>query len=109
MDTIPSIYWMIIIGAITFMICFVLYYVAMLLKESKEAVTDSRALLKDAQKTIKQVDLIINDVQSSISSVRSSIDEINQTLLIPIRKIGYGISVVSSFLGKKKENGTTEE
>ena len=108
MDTIPSVYWMIIIGAVTFMVCLVLYYVAMLLRESKEAVTDGRSLVKDAQKTLQQADLIINDLQASITAVRGAIEEISQSILGPIRKIGAGISIASNFLNRKKGQTDTE-
>lgn len=101
---------MIIIGAVTVMVCFVLYQLAMLLRESKNAITTSRGLMEDASKTLKQVDLIVNDLQTSISSVRNTVEEVNHSILSPIRKIGYGISLVTAFLsGLKKDKEEQKE
>ncbi|MHC1716507.1 MAG: hypothetical protein AB9915_01245 [Candidatus Dojkabacteria bacterium] len=104
MSDIPSAYWMIIIGAVTLMICLVLYYVAMLLRESKDAVGDSRKIIQGLEDTMKQVDLILADVQSTISTVRGTIDEINKGIIQPIKNVGSAISAVSGFVsGIKKE------
>lgn len=104
MSEIPAVYWMIIFGAVTFMICFVLYYVAMLLKESKDAVGDSRKIIQGMEGTMKQVDLILADVQATISTVRGTIDEVNEGIIQPIKNVGSAISAVSGFVsGMKKE------
>jgi len=99
MNEIPPIYWMIVIGAIALMLCIVLFYVAMVLLETKKAIEEGRKIMEDAGKTLRQVDLIVNDLQSSMASVRGAVEEINQSILVPIRKLGYGVSAVTGFLG----------
>lgn len=99
MNEIPPIYWMIVIGAIALMVCVVLFYIAMVLLESKKAIVESRKIMEDAGKTLRQVDLIVNDLQSSMASVRGAVEEINQSILVPIRKLGYGVSAITGFLG----------
>jgi uncharacterized protein YoxC len=104
MSEIPAVYWMIIFGAVAFMICFVLYYVAMLLKESKDAVGDSRKIIQGLEGTMKQVDLILADVQATISTVRGTIDEVNEGVIKPIKSIGSAVSALSGFVsGIQKE------
>lgn len=104
MSEISPIYWMIIIGAVTFMVCFVLYYVAMLLKESKDAVGDSRKIIQNAEQTMKQVDLILADVQGTVAIVKNTIEEINEGVIKPIKNIGSAVSAVSGFVsGLRKE------
>lgn len=96
METIPSTYWMIIIGFVVLMICLVLYYLAMLLKETKKVVTDTGTLLKET-------DLILKDVRQVVASAKGTVDQINEAILVPIKRIGYGISMVTSFLNKDKK------
>lgn len=100
---------MIIIGAVTVMICLVLYYLAMLLRESKNAVSDSRVVINDLTRTMKQVDLIVNDVQTSIATIRGTVEEVNQAILSPLRKLAYGFSLVTGFLGNIKNKHNKEE
>lgn len=105
MSEIPSLYWMIIIGAVTIMICLVLYYFAMLIRESKDAVKDSRKIIKSTEEILKQATLIVNDVQESISTIKGTIGQINEIILVPIKKIGSTITVVGDFVtGLKKSN-----
>lgn len=86
MQTIPSIYWMIVVAAIAILICFVLYELGM--------------LIKDSRKTLQNVEGIT-------STVKNTVEEVNETIIQPIRGIGSGISAVSGFIsgltGDKKE------
>lgn len=104
MSEIPSIYWMIIIGAVTFMICLVLYYFAMLIKESKDAVKDSRKIIRDTEEILKHATLIVSDVQESVATVKGTIGQINEAILLPIKRVGSAINIVGDFVtGLKKE------
>ena len=81
----------------------VLYYLAMLIRESKDAVADSRKIIQNTEEILKQATLIVNDVQESISAVKGTVLQINEAVLVPIKKIGSTISVVGDFLtGLKK-------
>jgi len=77
------------------------------MSETKKAIEEGMKIMEDAGKTLKQVDLIVNDIQASVSSVREAVGEINQSILAPIRKLGYGVSAITGFLGgllgRKKE------
>jgi len=108
MDTIPPVFWMIIVSVLTVMTCLILYYIAMLIKETRTTVVDARETMKQATKMLQQAELIVNDVQSSIASIRGTVEEVNQSILAPIRKIAGGILTASAFLGglKKKEQKT---
>jgi len=86
MQTIPPVYWMIVVAAIAILICFVLYELGM--------------LIKDSRKTLQNVEGIT-------STVKNTVEEVNETIIQPIRGIGSGISAVSGFIsgltGDKKE------
>ena len=98
MDTIPAIYWMVIIGAITLMFCLVLYYIAMLIKESRDAVKDSREIIKNADQITKQAALIVDDMQETITALKGTVMSINEAVLVPIKKIGSAITIAGDFL-----------
>jgi hypothetical protein len=98
METIPPIYWMTILGVITLMLCLVLYYIAMLIKESRDVVRDSRAIIKNADEIMKQAVLIVNDAQETVSTVKATIMSVNESILVPIKKIGNTVTIVGDFL-----------
>ena len=88
---------MVIIGAVTLMFCLVLYYIAMLIKESRDAVKDSREIIKSADQITKQAALMVNDLQETVSTLKSTVMSINESVLIPIKKIGSAITIVGDF------------
>jgi len=96
METIPPIYWMIVIGILASLLSFILFEIGM--------------LIKDSRKTLKNVDNITSDAQSIVSTVKGTVEEVNDTIIKPIRGIGSGISAVSGFVsGLKGEQSTKEE
>lgn len=91
METIPSVYWMIIIGIVVAFICLVLYQFAMLLKESKDTVKETRDILAEAQKAIESANEIL-------TTVKGTVTEVNNAIIGPIRKISSVLGVVGSFV-----------
>jgi len=97
METIPAIYWMIIIGVLVGFVCFVLYQFAMLLKESKHAVTDSRKILHEAVKTVDMANSLLADVAEIVNKAKGTVNEVNSAIIAPIRKISSLLSAISGF------------
>ncbi len=94
METIPAIYWMIVIAVLSGLLSFILYEIGMFIKESRS--------------TLKNVENITADAQSVISTVKGTVEEVNEAIIQPIRGISSGLSVISGFLsgltgGKSKE------
>jgi Na+-transporting methylmalonyl-CoA/oxaloacetate decarboxylase gamma subunit len=106
METIPPIYWMIIIVIGVGFVCLVLYEIAMLIRESKEAVRDSRAVIVESQKTVEKANNMLDEVQSIVSTTKDTVAEISKSIISPVRKISSLLGVASSFVegvqGKRK-------
>lgn len=98
MDSIPSLYWMIIIGVFTSFVCFVLYQLAMLLKESSNTIKETQKIIVDAQETLKVANGIISDVQGIVSTVKGTVYQVNSAVLVPIRKITSIMAIGSGIL-----------
>ncbi|MGI5897765.1 MAG: hypothetical protein ACOX6Q_01230 [Candidatus Dojkabacteria bacterium] len=95
METVPPIFWMIIVSILTIMLCVVLYYLAMLLKESRD--------------TVSKTEPIIKDLQTSITSITETLNEINTLIIKPVRGIGAAISVVNGIITGIKKDTTEKE
>ena len=68
---------MIVVTAIVGMICFVLYELGMLIKDSRRT---------------------LGNIEGITSTVKGTVDEVNDAIIKPIRGIGSGISAVSGFV-----------
>lgn len=98
MGDIPSVYWMILIGIFTGFVCFVLYQIAMLLKESKNAVSDSRKIIQEAEKTVDMTNNILVEVQEMISKVKGTVYMVNDSIIGPVKRISSIVSAASGFV-----------
>jgi len=95
METIPPIYWMIVVGIITALLSFILYEIGMMIKESRL--------------TLKNIDGITSDARTVVSSVKDTVQEVNDTIIQPIRGIGSTISAVNGFVSGLKGEETTKK
>jgi hypothetical protein len=98
MEGIPSEYWMILIAVFTAFICFVLYQLAMLIKDSRGIVTESKKIIMDAQETLKIVNGIVQDLNEMVSTVKGTVYQVNSAILVPLRKISSIMGIASSFI-----------
>ncbi len=74
METIPPIYWMIVVGILTALLAFILYEIGMFVKESRL--------------TLKNVEGITSDTKSVVSTVKNNSRRGKNTIIQPIRGIG---------------------
>ncbi|HOZ44769.1 MAG TPA: hypothetical protein PK804_01645 [Candidatus Dojkabacteria bacterium] len=95
METIPPIYWMIVVGILTALLAFILYEIGMFVKESRL--------------TLKNVEGITSDTKSVVSTVKTTVEEVNDTIIQPIKGIGTTISAVNGFVAGLKGEQTTKQ
>lgn len=102
-DTIPAIYWMIIIGIPVAFFTFILYQIGMIIRDSREVVKSSSEILKETEKTVTKANAILDDVQEMITTTKSTVKEVNQSIITPVRGIGKALAGVSSFISGLKK------
>ena len=110
METIPPMYWMILIAVVTIFVCLILYYVAMLFKESSETVSEVKEIVRESKGIIKNVEKIVEESTEIVGAtkrttlmVEGTVVELKEHIIQPIKKIGGVFSMAASFLeGFKK-------
>jgi len=102
-ETIPSIYWMIIIGIPVAFFTFILYQLGMIIKDSREVVKSSSRILKEAEKSVTKANGILEDVESMVSVTKATVHEVNQTVITPVRGIAKALTAVSAFVSGLKK------
>lgn len=91
MDTIPGVYWMVIITVLVGFVCFVLYQLGALLMESKNTVVEAR-------KAISKLNPLLDDVTDIVATAKDTVYEVNKLIIRPVRKISSVLSVASGFM-----------
>lgn len=91
MDTIPAEYWMIIVAILVGFVCFVLYQLGALIKESKDTVAE-------VKKTLARIDPILNNVTDIVDTVNGTVHEVNEFVIRPIRSVSSILSVASGIM-----------
>jgi len=83
MEEIPAIFWMLIVGILVVFVCYVLYQLAMLLKESRDSI-------KGVNKAVEDINNIVSEVNGIIDTVKTPVLQITSAL--------HGISAVASVI-----------
>ena len=96
MDTnsIPAEFWMVIVSALTLMLCLILYYFAMLLKEATATVAETRKTVATANSLLDEIAGAGADVKHTIKGVATTVDHVNNIVRKPILRLG---SIVDRF------------
>jgi predicted PurR-regulated permease PerM len=108
MNEIPSLYWMIVLGFVTFFFCLILLYTALLIKESRDTVKESREILKSGRESILKLGKIIDEMEGTVGIVRGTVEELSNKILNPIRAVSGFLGTIGTFASKKKEDEQTE-
>ena len=107
MESIPAQYWMVVIGAVTALICLILYYIAMFMKESsrtvvevRETIRESRVLIRNSNRIVEEAGSIVSTARQSVNMLQGSLNEVNESLLSPVKKLGGVMSAAVEFLAE---------
>ncbi len=103
LETIPSIYWMIVIAIPVAFFTFILYQLGMIIKDSREVVRDSSRILKESQIALSKATSILEDVQEMTAVTKTTVKEVNETIITPIRSISSLLTSISAFASGLKK------
>ena len=110
MSEIPSIFWMILFGALGAGLLAVFIYLVALLQELTKAVGDSRRLMSELEETIastnevmEEAKYVIQNVKDSTDQITETVNEFNTSIVQPVKQIGSVIGVIAGFVGKFKK------
>ncbi|HNZ70573.1 MAG TPA: hypothetical protein PKJ86_01005 [Candidatus Dojkabacteria bacterium] len=87
-NEIPALFWMFVIGALTILVCLILYYIAMVMKEAASTVAESRTLIKSSNE-------ILVDAHETVNSVQSMLEDVRTSIVNPIGRVGGLITSIA--------------
>ncbi len=91
MDQIPAWFWMLIIGGLSVVIGMILFYTAMLVRESVMTLREFRFMLVELHDILDSSKLLLEKVNRVADTASSVVDSFSRTVMKPL-------SVVSSFM-----------
>ena len=102
-ETIPSIYWMIIIVIPVGFFTFILYQLGMVIKDSRGVVQNSTKILEETNITLIKTNTILDDVQTIVSTTKGTVEEVNSAVIVPVRQISGILSTLTAFISRIKK------
>lgn len=102
-ETIPAIYWMILIVFPVGFFTFILYQLAMVIKDSRGLVQNSTKILEETNITLSKTNAILDDVQKIVSTTKGTVEEINTAVIQPVRSISSLLSSLTGFISGLKK------
>lgn len=110
METIPPLFWMILLTFLAIFFCLILYYIAMLFKETSQTVAEVKIIVKESRGMIKNVEKILEESSEIVSAtkrttlmIENTASEVKEHIIQPIKTIGEIFSMVAGFFdGFKK-------
>ncbi|MBN2100902.1 hypothetical protein JW710_03340 [Candidatus Dojkabacteria bacterium] len=100
MSEIPAWYWMLIIAGLSGMFGLILFYVAMLLRESMMTVREFRFMLMDMHDVMDTAKEIVQKSKKIVDTVSTTLDAISETILKPVAAIGALFNRIKGFTSK---------
>ncbi|MBP5204225.1 hypothetical protein J6Z48_01115 [bacterium] len=118
METIPAVFWMIVVLGVAIMLCLVLYHLAMLIKEAKNTVIQTNKVIEETKVTVNRTNEILTDTKDIVADAKDMVSDardivttakvtsnaVSTTVMEPVREIGSTLSAISSFISAIRGN-----
>jgi len=97
-NEIPAVFWMVIISVVTAFVCFILYYVAIVMKQTAGTIGETKEVVKSSNKLIAESTEIVTDLKDSAKMLKGAMQDVSESIIPPIKKIGTFLNTVTSLL-----------
>ena len=95
---------MIVIGFLALFFCLILYYIAMLFKETSETVSEVKNIVKESKGMVKNIEKILEESTEIVGAakrttlmVENTATEVKEYIIQPVKKIGGVFSMIAGF------------
>jgi SNF family Na+-dependent transporter len=107
MSDIPAWFWMVIIAGLSGMLGLIMYYMAMLLRESTLTVRETKYIIVEFHDILDSMKMFLEKANRIADTTASTIETVSTSILKPLAAIGVWVngvrSFVSEFTGEKKQ------
>ena len=100
METIPALFWMFIITALTLGLFLILFYIAMAIRESIDLIKETTLTVKESREILAEAKTVVSETKNIVTGVKSAVDSV----IDPLKKLGAMFGFVSSMVPSAKNN-----
>jgi cell division protein FtsB len=97
-NQIPALFWMVIITGLSSLLGLILFYCAMLLKDTRSTVQELTKTVAKSNKLLDEVDDVVITAKESVSLLKDTATEINRSVVAPVRSLGSVLHTLSGFV-----------
>lgn len=113
MDEIPYWFWMIIVTGLSGMLGFIMYYLALLLRETMLTVREFKYLVVEFHDVLDSAKVLMEKMNRVSDTMTRTVETVSSSILQPLAAIGSWInslrSMISSFTGDVVEDEYDDE
>lgn len=109
MDAIPYWFWMIIVAGLSGMLGLIMYYTAMLLRESTSTVREFKFILVEMHEILDSAKSLLEKLNHIGDTVSKTVETVSTTILQPLAVVGTWIASVKSLVGRFTGGGDDRE
>lgn len=103
-NEIPALFWMVIITGLSSLFGLILFYIAMLLKDTRSTVQEVTKTVEKSNNILDEVEGVVTTARESVSLLKDTASEINRSIVTPVRSIGSILHTLSGFLDGFRDN-----
>jgi hypothetical protein len=100
METIPAWFWMIVIGGLSIMLGLILFYVAMLMRETMLTVQEARYFLIDFHDVLDTFKAVSQRIKKTVDVVGNTVETISNTIMRPVNMLSGAFGKLQGVVGR---------
>ncbi|MDD3661751.1 MAG: hypothetical protein PHG63_01675 [Candidatus Dojkabacteria bacterium] len=113
MEEIPSWFWMAIVSGLSAMLALIMYYIAMLLRETTLTVREFKYMVVEFHDILDSAKALLEKVNRISETISDTVEAVSVSVLQPLAVVGSWVtaikSAVSRFTGGEEEAVETEQ
>jgi len=99
-NEIPAWFWMVVIAWLAALAGLILFYIAMVMKETASTIAETREVVKSSNKLVAESTEIVADLKDSAKLLSTAMKDVSESILPPIKRIGVLLNSITSILDR---------
>jgi uncharacterized protein YoxC len=107
MEEIPAWFWMVVVAGLSGMLGLIMYYTAMLLRETTLTVKEVKYLVVEFHDILDSTKMLMEKVNRAVDTLSATVEAVSESILRPLAVVGSWVTAakaaVSRFSGSSAE------
>lgn len=109
MEEIPVLFWMVIVAGLSGMLGLIMYYAAMLLRETTLTIKELKYVIVEFHDILDSAKMLMEKVSRVVETVSSTVQSVSESILQPLAVVGSWVTAVKSAVSRFSGSDSGEE